>query len=136
MIRRPPRSTLFPYTTLFRSPSEQRLERCAGDLIGEPRAHEIELGLNEGGLGSEHVEYRRDPGAIPRLDDAQVLAGEPYRVAGERDVLLGDVQAPEQPLSFGAGQALRIRRRRRGDLGRALRLGDGRLAHESIQERD
>src|SRR2546426_2793912 len=23
MIRRPPRSTLFPYTTLFRSPSEQ-----------------------------------------------------------------------------------------------------------------
>src|SRR2546422_9242596 len=25
MIRRPPRSTLFPYTTLFRSPPEQRL---------------------------------------------------------------------------------------------------------------
>src|SRR2546427_8027431 len=25
MIRRPPRSTLFPYTTLFRSPSEERL---------------------------------------------------------------------------------------------------------------
>src|SRR2546422_2197482 len=24
MIRRPPRSTLFPYTTLFRSPSDQR----------------------------------------------------------------------------------------------------------------
>src|SRR2546426_8537194 len=24
MIRRPPRSTLFPYTTLFRSPSERR----------------------------------------------------------------------------------------------------------------
>src|SRR3712207_7789240 len=24
MIRRPPRSTLFPYTTLFRSPGEQR----------------------------------------------------------------------------------------------------------------
>src|SRR2546421_8003084 len=27
MIRRPPRSTLFPYTTLFRSPSCQRLAR-------------------------------------------------------------------------------------------------------------
>src|SRR2546422_2088064 len=26
MIRRPPRSTLFPYTTLFRSASKQRLE--------------------------------------------------------------------------------------------------------------
>src|SRR2546429_7028787 len=30
MIRRPPRSTLFPYTTLFRSPrwSRQRLQHC------------------------------------------------------------------------------------------------------------
>src|SRR5258707_11057367 len=29
MIRRPPRSTLFPYTTLFRSPSISRVEdRC------------------------------------------------------------------------------------------------------------
>src|SRR3712207_8839396 len=27
MIRRPPRSTLFPYTTLFRSIDEQRLDR-------------------------------------------------------------------------------------------------------------
>src|SRR2546426_6948918 len=27
MIRRPPRSTLFPYTTLFRSPSRQRQRR-------------------------------------------------------------------------------------------------------------
>src|SRR3989449_2098490 len=27
MIRRPPRSTLFPYTTLFRSPLDDRLER-------------------------------------------------------------------------------------------------------------
>src|SRR2546427_3602540 len=26
MIRRPPRSTLFPYTTLFRSPGAERLE--------------------------------------------------------------------------------------------------------------
>src|SRR5438309_7195752 len=27
MIRRPPRSTLFPYTTLFRSPAARRLRR-------------------------------------------------------------------------------------------------------------
>src|SRR2546430_5674174 len=32
MIRRPPRSTLFPYTTLFRSPGEkERLVRDIGD---------------------------------------------------------------------------------------------------------
>src|SRR2546426_4892491 len=32
MIRRPPRSTLFPYTTLFRSPL--RLERAVVDGLG------------------------------------------------------------------------------------------------------
>src|SRR2546422_4597716 len=32
MIRRPPRSTLFPYTTLFRSRSELRLTRAGQDL--------------------------------------------------------------------------------------------------------
>src|SRR2546422_5734847 len=35
MIRRPPRSTLFPYTTLFRS----RRGRGAGDEAGEPAVH-------------------------------------------------------------------------------------------------
>src|SRR5256885_10291075 len=30
MIRRPPRSTLFPYTTLFRSEALVELRRCAG----------------------------------------------------------------------------------------------------------
>src|SRR3712207_7019919 len=34
MIRRPPRSTLFPYTTLFRSAVAPRL----GDLLGQPVA--------------------------------------------------------------------------------------------------
>src|SRR3712207_6954290 len=40
MIRRPPRSTLFPYTTLFRS---ARLLRRPGDDLGQPArelAHE------------------------------------------------------------------------------------------------
>src|SRR2546425_4275194 len=34
MIRRPPRSTLFPYTTLFRSPQFHRLQRSARVLLG------------------------------------------------------------------------------------------------------
>src|SRR5256885_14080520 len=40
MIRRPPRSTLFPYTTLFRSPSAGALR--PGELVGylvSKRAH-------------------------------------------------------------------------------------------------
>src|SRR2546430_11581482 len=37
MIRRPPRSTLFPYTTLFRSqhPSERELPRCGALRLGD-----------------------------------------------------------------------------------------------------
>src|SRR2546422_7476398 len=40
MIRRPPRSTLFPYTTLFRSQEKQQHQRdqhCAFDEVGEHR---------------------------------------------------------------------------------------------------
>src|SRR2546422_3728102 len=37
MIRRPPRSTLFPYTTLFRSPVlAAALVACAGESSGPP----------------------------------------------------------------------------------------------------
>src|SRR3712207_8902604 len=36
MIRRPPRSTLFPYTTLFQSGADRR-----GDDPPAPRAHEV-----------------------------------------------------------------------------------------------
>src|SRR3712207_7872297 len=34
MIRRPPRSTLFPYTTLFRSPPDQRKLVTTHDALG------------------------------------------------------------------------------------------------------
>src|SRR3989442_12015298 len=37
MIRRPPRSTLFPYTTLFRSHLRRRGDRLGGD--GVPAQH-------------------------------------------------------------------------------------------------
>src|SRR2546430_12767683 len=35
MIRRPPRSTLFPYTTLFRSPDQRRKWRAARSGFSE-----------------------------------------------------------------------------------------------------
>src|SRR2546427_3572635 len=37
MIRRPPRSTLFPYTTLFRSDRHERAEDPGEQLPREPR---------------------------------------------------------------------------------------------------
>src|SRR6476620_12070767 len=35
MIRRPPRSTLFPYTTLFRSPRRLRVGDISARLVGQ-----------------------------------------------------------------------------------------------------
>src|SRR3712207_7872902 len=46
MIRRPPRSTLFPYTTLFRSPHllTERLGRIRhASILGEPRIDRLPL---------------------------------------------------------------------------------------------
>src|SRR3712207_6994988 len=49
MIRRPPRSTLFPYTTLFRSAAGQREGGDEGPLLGgaeHPAAAVIRLDLH------------------------------------------------------------------------------------------
>src|SRR2546422_2703872 len=51
MIRRPPRSTLFPYTTLFRS--------CA---VGRRRFH---LGRARGDLGESHGQWGQPLARLP-----------------------------------------------------------------------
>src|SRR2546426_12650250 len=69
MIRRPPRSTLFPYTTLFRS--------------APPHPHAAE---HHGVAGAEAA-HRPEPRGVDRLGAAEVRAGEPERAAhddGER----------------------------------------------------
>src|SRR5258706_3997415 len=38
MIRRPPRSTLFPYTTLFRSPPPKRVQAAAVAVLAGARS--------------------------------------------------------------------------------------------------
>src|SRR5256885_8455049 len=44
MIRRPPRSTLFPYTTLFRSRSDDALERAAHHDVGRQLPQRVAVG--------------------------------------------------------------------------------------------
>src|SRR2546426_6479143 len=81
MIRRPPRSTLFPYTTLFRSePAREPVDHDAGELggplllrpvaaardhdrleIGHEVAHRPgQLGPQDGGARPELAEAMRD----------------------------------------------------------------------------
>src|SRR2546430_13679379 len=52
MIRRPPRSTLFPYTTLFRSQWTQEETRCSYQNIGEQESPEPNWC---GGRSEEHT---------------------------------------------------------------------------------
>src|SRR3712207_8993012 len=52
MIRRPPRSTLFPDTTLFRSMTSLR-------WLGEP--------ISEGGVTERRFNLERESGAVPGL---------------------------------------------------------------------
>src|SRR3712207_8424565 len=65
MIRRPPRSTLFPYTTLFRSPAGLRLR-------DEALQRRLDVGLaphrpDRGPLPLHHARTRLDPRAARAL---------------------------------------------------------------------
>src|SRR5256884_9300817 len=66
MIRRPPRSTLFPYTTLFRSQDED------GQVA---TAHSISAGLDYPGVGPE-LAYYKDAGRFEfvSITDEEALA--------------------------------------------------------------
>src|SRR2546422_5695861 len=66
MIRRPPRSTLFPYTTLFRSHQQ---------LAHEGQLLRCELESSELGV-AEAVLVFRHPTAEPGFLDHEMLAGE------------------------------------------------------------
>src|SRR5256885_8642170 len=78
MIRRPPRSTLFPYTTLFRSGSA-----TAGDAparIEPPALHRVrDAGLARtppmGWNSWNHFRGRVDDGTVRAIADAMVSSG-------------------------------------------------------------
>src|SRR3712207_7971658 len=76
MIRRPPRSTLFPYTTLFRSHHRDDARFLAGDaglVLGDERAelflaaHERDLQCREWSSSGGQVRQARDQRS-PLLD--------------------------------------------------------------------
>src|SRR5438445_4904939 len=71
MIRRPPRSTLFPYTTLFRS-SATRPRRDRGLLL-----RDRPLSAGDGG-GAEP--WRRDSGAVRSEEHTSELQSRQYLV--------------------------------------------------------
>src|SRR5258707_7851118 len=72
MIRRPPRSTLFPYTTLFRS----LLVGCDGELgnvAGERGLREIEADVAAAGAASASISRSRSEEHTSELQSRQYL---------------------------------------------------------------
>src|SRR2546425_2958127 len=78
MIRRPPRSTLFPYTTLFRSHQRLHPRRAPGAgalrLAGHPRAasrlpHDHDADLDVLPVPSESRASRRVLDSAPRSEE-------------------------------------------------------------------
>src|SRR5471030_3379577 len=58
MIRRPPRSTLFPYTTLFRSPGPEASARCGERVPTSPGAGDRKsTRLNSSHLGISYAVF-------------------------------------------------------------------------------
>src|SRR2546429_9812403 len=73
MIRRPPRSTLFPYTTLFRSPHEALRHRIGGGIAasqhprGEPHEPRLVATNHEAehlAITAEHPGYHLRVGGV------------------------------------------------------------------------
>src|SRR3712207_7098543 len=64
MIRRPPRSTLFPYTTLFRSGQRLQHQRAAHPLRHQVESQQRVAQVVEHAQEQHHVELVREPGEV------------------------------------------------------------------------
>src|SRR5476651_2823559 len=103
MIRRPPRSTLFPYTTLFRSAKRDRKTRH----LAAARFFES-LGSDElaGALAGHYLAAHQN---APEGPEADALAGQAriaLKSAADRAISLG---AQDQAVSFFE-QAIKVTR--------------------------
>src|SRR2546422_6425863 len=79
MIRRPPRSTLFPYTTLFRSRTGERWAEVV-DALGKGRGTLARFTIPEGLMLTEVADYARIELGVPR-DSLLAAARDPALLA-------------------------------------------------------
>src|SRR5574341_1866866 len=123
MIRRPPRSTLFPYTTLFRS-TANRDRPSRGLKLGDPIGARVTAGPHCG----RYVRITLAPAAVPRPEVVPLPTSEAgARRTAHQTRLSGRTTAPYRPWRFvcagivgAVGPAVRqVRLRRR------LRCGFG-----------
>src|SRR3989442_11108622 len=102
MIRRPPRSTLFPYTTLFRSVQDDPLARGPGDGEGADRA--IARRPDRRSARSRSSAARPRPGAagpVGQVDPCHRRGGGGRGPAGAAERVL---PPPPAPAVFAGGE--------------------------------
>src|SRR3712207_8837204 len=100
MIRRPPRSTLFPYTTLFRSRHARGEAGDHGDLVAGRGERRERAADGEGGV----VEVRADrehPHSVPRSTPHSVRSS--VAVPRKREVPPARGDAPSRVVLTGGG---------------------------------
>src|SRR2546430_7204199 len=104
MIRRPPRSTLFPYTTLFRSLAGQRLS-VKPPVVNIGRADYNDLVVPDPSVSTSHAKLQRREGVWVLVDldstngtfvDGEQVKGDAPLAPGAT-VRLGDVQLVFEP---------------------------------------
>src|SRR3712207_9056710 len=83
MIRRPPRSTLFPYTTLFRSAAAM-----LSGFMGE--AHVIVLTRPEGERATDPALIRRQHAPIDRVGRKALVVEDPVRALAAAIEVVGE----------------------------------------------
>src|SRR3989442_3911238 len=79
MIRRPPRSTLFPYTTLFRSPVLSRSRRVVARAANRCGGRGRDRGLRRGRSEEHTSELQSRPHLVCRLLLEKKKIGPPTR---------------------------------------------------------
>src|SRR3712207_7532175 len=93
MIRRPPRSTLFPYTTLFRSREELRGGGLAA-LVGEPQH---EQGERDGDHDLARHLRAAPPAQAALLRDLDVVVDEPDGTETRSEEHTSELQSRQYP---------------------------------------
>src|SRR5438034_4017072 len=119
MLRRPPTSTLFPYTTLFRSVADREAARLDADLAepqGRPHDQQAAAPGRPGGArhGADHGRWLRPQG---------LLSAGPGAVLPRAAVALDRGRVALQPAGPREGQA--------PDEGSGLRRPDGALGQHA-----
>src|SRR5256885_3601953 len=89
MIRRPPRSTLFPYTTLFRS-GERRNEDLCVTRITRRRYELLEQGAGLCGLAATHEHL----GLVRQCDEPELALGRTGKRERRSEEHTSELQSP------------------------------------------